>query len=130
MTKKHRHRHRKSMKGGFLDNISSTLSGWGTSISQGATGLWQKTKGATTSLTGTTTSYPPPSQSSTTPSGIMGGRTMRRRIRGGFKDNVPTTGLATHAASFSGETAQPNNLVGGRTRRHKYRHIKNGKRRH
>jgi hypothetical protein len=121
------------MKGGFLDNLSTTLSGWGSSISQGASGLWQKTKSATSSLTGstptTTTSYPTSTQASSTPSGIMGGRTRRRRIRGGFKDNTPTTGLATHAAPFSGKTAQPHNMVGGKTRRRKHRHTKSCKHR-
>ena len=38
-------------------------------------------------------------------------------MRGGFKDNTPTTGLAAHAAPFSGPTAQPQTIVGGRTRR-------------
>lgn len=137
MPRRHRHRHRKSMKGGFLDNVSSTLSGWGTSISQGASGLWQKTKSATSSLTGTnsTTSYTTQTQASSTPSGIMGGTTSRgrrtkRRLRGGYKDNSPTTGLASHAASFSGKTAQPHTLVGGKTKRHKHRHNKSCRHRH
>jgi hypothetical protein len=42
-----------------------------------------------------------------------------RRMRGGFTDNTPVTGLAAHAASFSGPTAKPHNLVGGKTRRHR-----------
>ena len=47
-------------------------------------------------------------------------------MRGGFKDNTPTTGLASHAAPFSGPTAQPHNWIGGRTRRRhrKHRHTK------
>ena len=49
-----------------------------------------------------------------------GGKTRKHRMRGGFKDNTPTTGLAVHAASFSGKTAQPHTLVGGRTRRHRH----------
>lgn len=134
-----RHRHRKTMKGGFLDDISNTLSGWGSSLSQGAISLWDKTKNtassATSSLTGSTTSYTP-TQTSMTPTQPMttstyGGKSRRRRMRGGFKDNTPTTGLAAHAASFSGQTAQPHNWVGGRTRRRgrKHRHSKSCKHR-
>jgi len=114
-------RHRKTMKGGFLD----TLSNWGSSLTQGASSFWEKTKQATSSatsgLTGSTLSYTPtstqpiPTQPMT--SSTYGGKTRRRRMRGGFKDNTPTTGLAAHAASFSGETAQPHNWIGGRTRR-------------
>ena len=36
-------RHRK-MKGGFLESLGSTLSSWGSSVSQGANSLWDKTK--------------------------------------------------------------------------------------
>jgi hypothetical protein len=127
---RHRHR-RRTMKGGFWD----TLSGWGSSISSSATGLWQKTKDATSSatsgLTGSTatpTSYTfTPAHTTSVQPMVTGGRTKRRRMKGGFKDNTPTTGLAAHAASFSGPTAQPHNWVGGRTRRRrggKHRHSK------
>ena len=125
-----RHRYRRTMKGGFLD----TLTNWGSSLTQGASSLWEKTKQATSSATSSlssstpsytsTPSYNAPTQPMTTSS--YGGKTRRRRMRGGFKDNTPSTGLAAHAASFSGETAKPHNLVGGRTRRHKRR----GKRSH
>jgi hypothetical protein len=115
------------MKGGFWDTLS-----------KGFSDTWQKTKKATkkatsdaySSATGSSTPTPaaapmptqpdtpmPTQPASPTSSGYMGGRTRRRRMRGGFKDNTPTTGLAAHAASFSGETAQPHNWVGGRTRR-------------
>ena len=121
MPRKHRHR-RRTMKGGFWDSLTQDLST-----------AWEKTKKATSDaysyVTGST-SRPYPSTPSYTPlltstqptsSGFMGGRTRRRRMRGGFRDNTPTTGLASHAASFSGQTAQPHNWVGGRTRT---RHIK------
>jgi hypothetical protein len=118
------------MKGGFLDDLSNTLSGWGTSISDGASNLWQKTKDATSSLTGSTdtssTSYFP----TTTTTSTYGGkhRKSRRHMKGGYHDNTPTTGLAAHAAPFSGPTAQPHNWVGGKTKR---RNKKGGKsRRH
>ena len=110
-----RHSHRK-MKGGFWD-----------SLTQGASDLWEKTKKATSdtynSVTGSTSSSSSYMPSSTTPTstsyGYMGGRRKRsrRHMRGGFHDNTPTTGLAAHAASFSGQTAQPQTIVGGRTRR-------------
>lgn len=107
---------RRTMKGGFLDNFSNTLSNWSTSISEGASNLWQKTKETTSNLTGSTPSY-----NATTPTyqpmstSTYGGKTKRRRMRGGFHDNIPTTGLASHAASFSGPTAKPHTLVGGKS---------------
>ena len=129
---RHRHRHRRrTMKGGFWD----TLSGWGSSISSSATGLWQKTKDATSSATSNLTLSKANPTSSTFTSApttsfqpmVTGGRTRTRRMKGGFKDNTPTTGLVAHAASFSGPTAQPHNWVGGRTRKYykgKHRHTK------
>lgn len=124
MAKRQRHR-RRTMKGGFLENVSNTLSNWGTSVSQSATDLWQKTKQATSNITGSTsTSYTPTQTTTYTPpvtTSTYGGKTKRRRMRGGFTDNTPTTGLATHAAPFSGPTAQPQTIVGGKTRRHKRR---------
>ena len=126
-------RHRRTMKGGFLD----TLTNWGTKLSQGASNLIQKAKQATVNMTSanSTTSYVPPATSYTptasptvTPavqqqsvSTTYGGRTRRRRrhMKGGFRDNTPTTGIAEHAAPFSGPTAQPHTMVGGKTRHHK-----------
>ena len=123
------------MKGGFLDYLNDA---------------WEKTKKATTGaynksgLTGTapTTYTPPPAPTTpttlppttptnpTTPStpttpSAYGGKTRRRRrrrhMKGGFKDNTPTTGLAVYAAPFSGSTAQPHNWVGGRTKKRHHR---------
>jgi hypothetical protein len=116
---RHRHR-RRTMKGGFWDSLTQA---------------WEKTKKASSdaysSATGSTSTPLPPASSTPPPptstsTGYMGGRTKRRRMRGGFKDNTSTTGLASRAALFSGQTAQPHNLVGGRTkRRHrKHRHTK------
>ena len=125
------------MKGGFWN-----------SLTQGFSDAWEKTKKATTdaysSATGspsstyspptTTTTYSQPTTTTTysqpTTTGYMGGKTKRRRMRGGFKDNTPTTGLANHAAPFSGKTAQPHNWVGGKTKRRKHRHSKSYRRRH
>ena len=132
MPKKHKNR---TMKGGFWN-----------SLTQGFSDAWEKTKKATTdaysSATGSpsstysppTTTYSPTTTTSTysqpTSTGYMGGKTKRRRMRGGFKDNTPTTGLANHAAPFSGKTAQPHNWVGGKTKRRKHRHSKSYRRRH
>jgi hypothetical protein len=117
------------MRGGFLDNLSNTLSGWGSSLSQGATSMWEKTKNTTSSLTGSTpssassvntsSSYQSPMTTST-----YGGKRHRRsrRMRGGFKDNTPTSGIASTAAPISDvKTAQPQTIVGGRTRRRRGR---------
>ena len=109
-------RHRK-MRGGFLD-----------SLTQGLTDAWNKTKsaasgayssvsapGASTSYTPTSTSYTP-----TTPASYGGRKRTRRhrKMRGGFSDNTPLTGLAASASPISDiKTAQPHNWVGGRTKR-------------
>lgn len=140
MPKRDRKRHR-TMKGGFLE----TLSEWGSSLTQGASDLWRKTKDATTGMSSTST-YDSSSSTSSSPSynqtptytsspsitsttmGYGGRRTKRRRhMKGGFKDNTPTTGLASNAASFSGTTAQPQTIVGGRTRRHRRKSRKHRK---
>jgi len=49
--------------------------------------------------------------------GYGGRKQGSRRMKGGFNDNTPTSGLAAHAAPFSGVTAKPHTLVGGKTRR-------------
>lgn len=118
-------RHHRKMKGGFLEGITNSLSSFTSSLSQESSQLWQKTKQAASSLTGSTPSY------STTPSYNYGGsRRKTKRMRGGFKDNTPVTGLASHAAPFSGETAKPHNWVGGRTKRRGRRSNRRGSRRH
>ena len=127
-------KHRNRMKGGFLDSFTS----WGAS-------LWNKTKNATASLTGeneppatyvqpSATSVQPPatsyqsSETTETPSSIYGGKSKKRRMKGGLKGYTPTTGLASHGTSFSGPTAKPHTMVGGKTRkRHcgrKHKHSK------
>ena len=81
-------RYRK-MKGGFLDSIGATLSGWGTSISDGASSAWNKTKNATSSAYNSATGN--------TTSSYTGGRKTRRHLKGGYMGN---TNLALNAASF------------------------------
>jgi hypothetical protein len=121
-------KHRK-MKGGFLDSITSTLTGWGESLSQGATTAWNKTKNATmpNTYSSPTSTY----NSNTYPPTMAGGRKRRKSRRksrksmrgGGFTDNTPTTGLASTAASISGiKSPQAHNLVGGRKTRRRRRH--------
>lgn len=125
-------RHRK-MSGGFLDSIGSTLSGWSSSISQGATNAWNKTKSATTGAL-SSASGPPSSSSSYIPTtqssaySVGGKKRTKKHIRGGgFTDNTPTTGLAAHAEQISDiKTAQPQNWVGGKTKKNR----RGGKRRH
>jgi hypothetical protein len=77
------------MKGGFLDSVGTTLSGWGTSISEGASSAWNKTKSATSSAYN--------SMTGNTPSSYSGGRKTRRHLRGGYMGN---TNLALNAAPF------------------------------
>ena len=125
-------RRHKKMKGGFLDSLSSTLSSWGSTISQTASDAYNKTKSAassayssatgsmpTTSYTApaTTSSYTAPA-SSYTPSttSTYGGKKRSRKMRGG--------NLAANASPISGiKTAQPHNWVGGKkTRKNKRKH--------
>jgi hypothetical protein len=70
MTKKyHMRRH---LKGGFFESLGQTFSNWGSSISQGASSVWNKTKKATgmdnTSSYSSSSSYTPSTSSSYTPS--------------------------------------------------------------
>lgn len=142
MSKKNRNKH-KHMKGGFLDYLSNSLTGLGSSFSQSASSMWEKTKNATTGLTpsatptstlpNTTASSPTQTTTiSTSPqttispnptttqnpniTSTYGGR-RSKRIRGGFKDNDSTTGIASNAAPFSGPTAKPQTIVGGKTKK-------------
>jgi hypothetical protein len=139
-------RHRKMKKGGFLGfgedpnstdsgssmfgSVGSTLSGWGSSISNSASSAWEKTKNATSSAYNSATGS---NESSYMPTTSLGGRKRSRKMRGGFSDNISTTGLAAHAAPISDiKSAQPHNWVGGRTRRRrrhtrKHRHSKSCK---
>jgi hypothetical protein len=131
MPKRYRHKSR-TMKGGFLDDISNTLSEWGTSISQGASNIWQKTKSSLTGSTSyqPTTTYqptPPPiqTQSIQQPTQVAppplaapmntstyGGKYSRR------KRHKKGGGIATNSSPITGiKTAQPHNLVGGKTKK-------------
>jgi hypothetical protein len=148
MPRKHRY-NRKTFRGGF-----SLTDSWG-NLTQGASSWWGSTKskigmGSSSSPTtsygsygdtsgntqnygdtsGTTQNYGDTSGTTQT----YGGKSKKRRtMRGGYKSYTPTTGLAGHGASFSGQTAKPHTLVGGKTRKRcrggKHRHSKSCKHR-
>ena len=129
---------RRSMKGGLFEGLTSSLSGLGNSLTT-TTSSWGDSLKNTTSSWGdklkkSVPSFGSSSSSSTLPSvsptpsypATSGGRKRRcrsKKMRGGdFSDYTPTTGLAFHAAPFSGETARPNTWVGGKTRKHRKHH--------
>jgi len=112
------------MKGGLFEgwfgssdstapSSSSGLSGSSDSTTSSSFGSWwDKTKkNLGMGSSDTTTSY--------------GGKSRKRNrtMKGGFTGYTPTTGLAVHAASFSGPTAQPHIWLGGKRSR-KHRHSK------
>lgn len=132
------------MKGGFLDSVGSTLSGWGSSISQSASNAWNSTKKATTSAYNSATGSTTPTYTPTyTPTGGRKKRS-RKHMKGGFTDNTPLTGLAAHAEPVTDiKTAQPQTMVGqgyaqpewlssgGKSRKHKKgKKSRKSKRRH
>jgi len=126
---------RRSMKGGW-----DFTSGWN-SFKDWGSGAWGK---LTSSTPTSTPSYTPTSNyngtydasyngttngyngyngyNGTTGYGGKKRRPQSKKMRGGnFTDNTPTTGLAFHAAPFSGETARPNTWVGGKTKKRRKR---------
>jgi len=121
-----RHR-RKTMKGGlFGSNTTDTNTSNGSlfdSISQHINNAVESTRRAVGL-----------GNKSLNTSNTYGGKTKRRRhMKGGFSGYTPTTGLAEHAASFSGPTAQPQVWLGGKSRKckrgGKHRHTKSCKHR-
>jgi hypothetical protein len=143
MTKKY-HR-RRNLKGGFLDSLGQTFSNLGTSISQGASTMWNKTKKATgmDNTSSTTSTYVPSSSSSsytnstassaptapTSSTYSYGGKRVRKGTRkmkrsramkrgGNFSANTPIDSLASRASPFPRTlTARAHDLVGGKRRR-------------
>ena len=135
-------RQRTSKKGGVsLDSIGSTLSGWGSSLKQGASEAYNKTKQGVSSAydstkAGVSSAYDSTKNAVSGTTGAMGGRRRRtrrrRRTHGGSASVVaktPLNGLAVHAAPVSNvPTAKPHNIVGGKSRRHrKHRHSRSCK---
>jgi hypothetical protein len=126
---------------GILNNVTSAFKSFGNTVSNDASNMWDKVKKTSSSAykstvgTGTntnsntnsninsnTSTYP--NTTSTNPTTntnnpVSGGKRRRRRYsrsikKGGYHDYNPLHGLASHAASFSGETAKVNTIVGGR----------------
>ena len=114
------------MRGGFFDSLGTTLSGWGSSISQSATSAYNKTKNA---VTGTTDSTSLTGTSTYTPPLTTGGRTRKHKRGGSYSASKSVTGLAANSATVSNvKTAQPHNVVGGKSRRcRKHKHSKSCK---
>lgn len=118
----------RNMRGGFVD-FTSLYNNASLSLTDAWDRAKEKASNLYNSVTGSTSSTNIPYTPSTSPT-IGGKRRRTRRMRGGFTDNTPLTGLASHAAPISDiKTAQPHNWVGGRTRRHRYRRSKSRKRR-
>ena len=109
-------RKNKKMYGGFFDSIGSTLSGWGTTLSDNAKMAYYKTKNAVGSATSSYTGAQQPTQLYS-----VGGRTRRRKrsARGGAS-------LASNSSPVHNvKTAQPHNWVGGKSKKHrKHKHSK------
>jgi len=128
------HRRHRKMTGGFLESLSAGLSNAWNSTKKATTDAYSSATGSTTTSsympTTTTTTTTPTTTSS---SGYMGGRKRKRtrRMRGGYSDNTPLTGLAASAAPISGvESAKPHTIIGGKRRtkkRRSHRHSKSCK---
>ena len=134
---------KRRMKGGFLEELSSSLSGWTTSLKNTTSSWSDKIKksvpslgasspsAAHTPVSSTPVSSTPVSSTpvSTSAPPSSGGKKRwggSKKMRGGYSDNTPTTGLAFNAAPFSGDTARPNTWVGGKTKKRR-KHNKRSK---
>lgn len=128
MPKRHR-----TMKGGFIEEVTNSISSGLNTLSQGVTDTYEKAKNAITSNPApasapAASSYIPLSSPMSSPASYGGRKNDRKKrtkkhMRGGFSDNIATTGLASSAEPISGiKTAHPHNLVGGKSkskRRHR-----------
>jgi hypothetical protein len=123
-----RNRSKRNKKGGFL--------GFGEDSSSSGPSWYEKAKGSTSGWFSSSTpapATPPTGQYPTTQYPTTqyptGGRRRRRKMRGGYSDNMSTTNLASSAAPFSGSTARAQAYVGGRrTKRRCNTHKKTNKR--
>jgi hypothetical protein len=127
-----KHHTRRHLRGGFGESLGQTFSNLGSSISQGATNLWNTTKKGVSSLTTSSSGSATASSAPVTPykGGKRSRKTKRSRTmkRGGFNPNLqqllgnranePINSLANNAAPFSGKTASAQ-YVGGKRRRTK-----------
>jgi hypothetical protein len=141
-------KHRKMRGGASLDDFSNNLSnkltsGW-SSLSQGASNAYNKTKNAVTDAAssaqpkissgwsslsqGASNAY---NKSKNAVTGSVGGRRRTRRSKrgGSFSAHKPLHGLAAHSSPVSNvRTAQPHHMVGGRSKRHrKHKHSRSCK---
>lgn len=115
------------MKGGFIEEVTNSISSGLNSLSQGVTETYEKAKNAVTGNPApappAASSYIPVSSPMSRPASYGGKKNDRKKrtkkhMRGGFSDNIATTGLASSAEPISGiKTAQPHNLVGGKSKR-------------
>ena len=112
-----------SSEPGWFDSLKKKAS----SATSSASSLWP---GSTSSNTTSTYSSPTPAPAPApvTQYPTQGGR-RRRKMRGGYSDNVSTTNLASSAAPFSGSTARAQAYVGGKTKRRSHKH-KGSRKRH
>jgi len=102
-------RRNRKMSGGFLDSLKNSLSSGWSSVSQGASNAYNKTKNAVTGQ----------------PSYSIGGKTKKNKRGGSYSAHKSVVGLAAHASPVSNiKTAQPHNMVGGKksktSRKHKH----------
>ena len=141
-----RHNKRRLRGGGFFEGLQQSFSNFGNSVKSGTSDMWNKTKKATSSLQPSLTSSYQPSSSMSSPmtssyqpsssmsspmsssyqpssNGSYGGsrRRTKRRMRGGYRDNISLTNIASTGAPFSGSTARAHNWVGGRRRKRRTR---------
>jgi len=126
---------RRSMMGGFdfgsftssltnsFNNTTASLTNSASSLGSQASALATSTANKVKNSMGSSST---PSYTATSYLPRVGGKKRRsgsKKMRGGnFTDNSPTSGLAFHAALFSGETARPNTIVGGKTRKRRKHH--------
>ena len=124
---------RRSMMGGFdfgsfTNSLTNSFNNTTASLGNKASSFTDKLKKSVPSFGSsvpTTTTPVVSSVPSYTPKTYGGKKRWggSKKMRGGnFTDNTPTTGLAFHAAPFSGETARPNTIVGGKTRKRRKHH--------
>jgi len=111
-------RHRK-MRGGMFESLTQGLSDAWNKTKTAASGAYSSvsSQGAASGASYTPTT-PTTTPSTYTPTGGRKRTRRHRKMRGGFTDNTPLSGLAASASPISDiKTAQPHNWVGGRSKR-------------
>jgi hypothetical protein len=133
MTKGNRSRRNKKHGGGWFGFGDDAPSADGSPPKPGFfSSLSQKAKDLSGSATSSTSSWWPsstPAAPAAPAAPVTQGGRRKRRMRGGYSDNMSTTNLASRAASFSGSTARAQAYVGGRTKRRCHKH-KGSRKRH